>query len=366
MEKTSEALTVNYEGQPCYNIEYHKEYQGLRSVIQDLGCQNRKICIVTDSNVGRVYSDIVKKELSESSKEVYVFTFVAGEINKNLDTVKDLYEFLIHASFDRNDLLIALGGGVVGDLTGFAAATYLRGIRFIQAPTSLLSMVDSSIGGKTGVDFNAYKNMVGAFYMPKCVYMNINSLRSLNDTQYLSGMGEIIKHGLIKDVAYYHWMKERVQEIKQKDYNTILELIRTSCLIKKAVVENDPKEKGERALLNFGHTLGHAIEKLKGLTLLHGECVALGMVAASFISMRRGMISEKEFFDIENTIKDFSLPVRITGLSVDEILDAASRDKKMDGVKIKFILLKSVGEAYIDTTVTNDEMKAALVYVLGE
>lgn len=365
MNKKEERLTVLYENTPCYDILLTDSYKQLCEELVLLECKERKICIVTDSTVGSIYATLVKKQIESYAKEVHVFTFAAGEVNKNLNTVSELYEYLIKFSFDRNDVLIALGGGVVGDLTGFAAATYLRGVRFIQMPTSLLSMVDSSIGGKTGVDFQAYKNMVGAFYMPKCVYMNLNSLHTLSEKEYISGMGEIIKHGLIKDRSYYEWMKSNVSGIINKDYATLLTLIHQSCLIKKGVVERDPKEKGERALLNFGHTLGHAIEKLMGLTLFHGECVAIGMVAASYISMQRGMITNDEFDDVVNTIKSFSLPVHIKGVDPTEVLEVASRDKKMDAGKIKFVLLRSIGEAYIDTTVSQQEMLEAVNYLLS-
>ena len=188
-------------------------------------------------------------------------------------------------------MLVALGGGVVGDLTGFAAATYLRGIDFVQVPTTLLSQVDSSIGGKTGVDFLQYKNMVGAFHQPKLVYINTTTLKSLPEREYFSGMGEVIKHGLIKDADYYEWIKENIDAIKAREHEAVREMIYQSCLIKGGVVERDPKEKGERALLNFGHTLGHAIEKLKDFTWLHGECVAAGCCLAAEISCIKGNIS---------------------------------------------------------------------------
>lgn len=364
MNSYDDKITVIYEDKPCYDILYHNDFNGLHSVLEELKCQDRKVCIVTDSNVGMNYADIVKNQISKDVKEVYVFTFPFGEVNKNLDTVHNLYEFLIRKAFDRNDILFALGGGVVGDLTGFAASTYLRGIRFIQIPTTLLSMVDSSIGGKTGVDFNSYKNMVGAFYMPKCVYMNLDTLHTLKDTEYFSGMGEIIKHGLIKDAIYYEWLKKNRKDIEDKNYNVLCSMIKTSCNIKKEVVEKDPKEQGERALLNFGHTIGHAVEKLMGLRLLHGECVGIGMVAASYISMERGFISNEEFLDIETTIKAFHLPVRISGLDPEEILEVVTRDKKMDAGKIKFILLNKVGEAFIDTTVSKQEMLEAVNYLM--
>lgn len=357
-------LTVNYEGQPAYDILLEPDFQQLTPAVKDLHMEGRKFMIITDSNVGKYYLEAVKRQLLPLAKEVVSFTFPAGENSKSLDTVSECYEQLIQAEFDRNDVLVALGGGVVGDLTGFVAATYLRGIRFIQVPTSLLAMVDSSIGGKTGVDFKAYKNMVGAFHQPKLVYMNIQSLLSLPEPEFNSGMGEIIKHGLIKDAKYYQWLKDNSLKITQRAYESLRDMISRSCEIKRAVVERDPKEQGERALLNFGHTIGHSVEKLKELTLLHGECVCIGMAAASYISLKRGNITIEEYEDILVTMRRFQQPVSTNNLSAEEVYEVTRLDKKMDSDQIKFILLTGIGNAVIDTSVTKDEMLSAIHTVL--
>ena len=359
-----QSLTVNYEGKPSYNIMLEPDFAKLSDTIMDLHMQGRKMLIITDSNVAAYYLEAVIATLSGTAKALKSITIPAGEASKNLDTVSRCYEYLIQAGFDRNDVLIALGGGVVGDLTGFVAATYLRGVRFIQIPTSLLAMVDSSIGGKTGVDFKAYKNMVGAFHQPKLVYMNLSTLLTLPDTEYYSGMGEIIKHGLIKDKPYYEWLKENKAAISSRIYETLCEMVYRSCLIKREVVELDPKEMGERALLNYGHTIGHSVEKLKELSLLHGQCVSLGMAAASFLSLERGHISLEEYRDIQETIKSFHQPIRVNGLSDDEIFEVTKLDKKMDMDQIRFILLKEIGQAYIDPTVSKDEMLRAIRSIL--
>jgi len=357
-------LTVNYENKPAYDILLEPNFNKIVEEIEALKMTGRKFMIITDSNVGKHYAQKLQNLLTPIAKFVQVVTFSAGEKNKSLDTVSMCYEQLILASFDRNDVLIALGGGVVGDLTGFVAATYLRGIRFIQVPTSLLSMVDSSIGGKTGVDFKAYKNMVGAFHQPKLVYMNLLTLDTLPEAEYLSGMGEIIKHGLIKDASYYTWLKENVIAIQEKRYETLQEMIFRSCHIKRAVVENDPKEQGERALLNFGHTIGHSVEKLKELTLLHGECVCIGMVAAACISRNRGNISASAYEDIITTIKLFRQPVSVDGLVAEQVYEITKLDKKMDSDKIKFILLQEIGGSVIDSTVSKEEMLIAIQTIL--
>ena len=363
-ENVMKCINVKCEGKPAYDIVIESGFGGLSEAFNKLEITGRKLCIVTDSNVGPLYAEQVKNELEKTGNAVYVYTFAAGEENKTLDTVQDVYEYLIENHFDRNDCLVALGGGVVGDLTGFSAATYLRGIKFIQVPTSLLAQVDSSIGGKTGVDFRAYKNMVGAFYQPKLVYMNISVLKSLSDRLFNSGFGEIIKHGLIKDAAYYEWLRDNISNIKSRNSDALEQMIYVSCNIKREVVEKDPKEKGDRALLNYGHTLGHAIEKLMAFKLYHGECVTLGMIAALRISVNRGDIDEKAYNDAIDMFKLYDFPLNVTGITAEDVVKVSKSDKKMDAGKIKFILLKEIGNAYIDYDVTDEEMLAALKDVI--
>jgi 3-dehydroquinate synthase len=357
-------LTIHYDEKPIYDIVIECGFDALEQHFRTLNVTGKKLCIVTDSNVGRLYAAQVEQVLLRTGNQVFTYTFTAGEESKNLDTVEDVYEFLIQNKFDRTDMLVALGGGVVGDLTGFTAATYLRGIKFIQVPTSLLAMVDSSIGGKTGVDFRAYKNMVGAFYQPKLVYMNIKVLDSLSERLFNSGFGEIIKHGLIKDMAYYRWIQENRECIVSHDADALMEMVYKSCVIKKNVVELDPTEKGDRALLNFGHTLGHAIEKLSNFNLYHGECVVLGMIAALKLSKNRGLISEDDFSGALKLFGDYSFPLKVDGMTADEIVAISKNDKKMVSGKVKFILLNGTGNAVIDMTVTDEEMKEALKTVL--
>lgn len=357
-------ITVNDKKKPVYDIILDNSFQDLSGELKNLGYENRKICIVTDTNVEKLYLNEVKAELEKAFSFVCVFVFEAGEERKNLETVKRLYETLILQKFDRKDVLAALGGGVTGDLTGFAAATYMRGIDFIQLPTTLLAQVDSSIGGKTGVDFDQYKNMVGAFHQPKLVYMNLNTLSTLPEEQYYAGMGEILKHGLIQDDAYYEWTISNMAEIFVRDQEVLEELIYKSCEIKRKIVERDPKEEKDRALLNFGHTIGHAVEKLKDFKLLHGECVAVGSVAAAHISWKRGYLKEEEFLEIRDMFVAFSLPISVYGLTAEEILKAAKSDKKMEQGNMKFILLKKPGKAVIDRTVTEEEMMDAISYII--
>ena len=344
-----------------------ENYDKLGKEVAALSVQERRLCVVTDSTVAELYSETVIRQLEPVCKEVHLFVFEAGEKNKNLDTVRKLYEFLIQNHYDRNDMLVALGGGVVGDLCGFTAATYLRGIRFIQVPTTLLSQVDSSIGGKTGVDFDAYKNMVGAFHMPQLVYTAAASLLTLTEEQFACGMGEVIKHGLIMDAGYYEWLQEHREEILARDLSICEQMILISCRIKRDVVEQDPTEQGIRGILNFGHTLGHAIEKLMDFKLLHGQCVALGSIAAAYLSAGRGEITMDEAVQIRNVFEEFGLPVSIKdfGLAKEAVIAATKNDKKMDSGKIKFILLHRIGEAFIDRTVTDEQMEQSLDLLMG-
>lgn len=361
--RMSKRLTVNYQKKPIYDIVIETSFENLASEMQNIGCIKRKICIVTDTNVGSVYKEELSQILSAFSLEVISFEIEAGESSKTLENVKKLYELLIRHKFERRDLLLALGGGVVGDLTGFAAATYLRGIDFIQIPTSLLAQVDSSIGGKTGVDFDSYKNMVGAFHQPKLVYMNLNTIRTLPPRQYIAGIGEILKHGLIKSDSYYEWVITNMYEIFEQELPVLEDMIYKSCNIKRIVVEKDPLEKGERALLNFGHTIGHAIEKLMDFKLLHGECVAVGSLAAAHISWKRGLLNNEEFFEIRDMFVGFSLPISVEGLNTDEILAVMKSDKKMESGQIKFVLLNSIGKAFVDKTVSEEELRAAIDFI---
>lgn len=354
-------LTVNYNNCPIYDIVYSDSFDRLPELLNGLNCSKKKICVVSETNVASLYMDAILLSIDKCCKRAVSFIFPEGEQSKNLNVVRDLYEFLITNKFDRNDMLIALGGGVVGDLTGFAAATYLRGIDFIQIPTSLLSQVDSSIGGKTGVDFDSYKNMVGAFHMPKLVYINLTVINTLSDRQFCSGMGEIVKHGLIKNRSYFEWLADNAAQINSRRLDVIGQMVRESNIVKKDVVEKDPTEKGDRALLNFGHTLGHAIEKYMDFKFLHGECVLIGCVLATIISYNKGNISLDDKKLIIKALNSYKPPKLPSDCNIDEIIQYTKNDKKVVGDKIKFILLHDIGNAYIDMNVSDDDMRNALL-----
>lgn len=353
-------MTINYEKKPCYDIVFAGDFSLLAKELAVLSVAERRLCVVCDSNTERLFQEAVEAQLSGCCKKLIFHAFPAGEEHKTLDTVREIYRHLIEEKFDRKDLLIALGGGVVGDVTGYAAATYLRGIDFVQIPTTLIAQSDSSIGGKTGVDFDGYKNMVGAFYMPKLVYMNVGALQELDDRQFYAGFAEVMKHGLIRDASLYEWLLEHMYEIQDKDPATLTEMVTRSCAVKKQVVEKDPTEKGERALLNFGHTIGHAIEKAKNFQMLHGECVALGMVAAAFLSWKKGLLSMEEYYEARDMFVPFQLPISVADIDPAKILALTKSDKKMDAGQIKFVLLKKVGKAFVDRTVTDEEILSAI------
>ena len=361
-------MDVSKDKKFCYPIIFEESFDNLSEVWKECELTTGKVCIVTDTNVEPLYAQQVKAELEKVCSSCVIYAFPAGESSKNLETVQKLYEFLIENHIERKDMLVALGGGVVGDLTGFTAATYLRGISFVQIPTTLLSQVDSSIGGKTGVDFAQYKNMVGAFYMPKLVFMNLSTLLSLAERQFYAGMGEVLKSALIKDGTFYGWIINNLYEIYEKDPEVLRLMVYNCCNIKRLVVEKDWGETGDRALLNFGHTIGHAIEKAKGFELLHGECIALGMVAASFIAYKRQLLSFDEYYEVRDMFVPFNLPITVEDIDPHEILRLTKSDKKMEAGKIKFILLKKIGKAYIDTTVTDEELLLGIneIYVSEE
>lgn len=363
---TEEKLLVKREGDFCYPIYFEKDFSHLSEALLEEGLSGKKMCIVSDSNVAPLYASQVKEELLKVTDQVSLFTFPAGEAYKNLDTVQDFFQFLIENGLDRKSLVVALGGGVTGDLSGFAAAAYLRGIDFIQVPTTLLAQVDSSVGGKTGVDFRQFKNMVGAFHQPRLVYMNMATLQSLPDREFACGMGEIIKTGLICDREFFDFVCANYKVIRTMDPKMLAVMIRRCCAIKAGVVERDPKEQGERALLNLGHTIGHAVEKLMDFQLLHGQCVGVGLVAAAAISLRRGLLTQEEYEQICQVLKLYDLPLSVKGLSPEAILAATKKDKKMEKGQIKFILMDGLGKSFIDNTVTDEELLVGIRTICKE
>jgi 3-dehydroquinate synthase len=272
-----------------------------------------------------------------------------GEQYKNLTTLNLIYDKLLSERFDRHCTLVALGGGVVGDITGFAAATYQRGVHFVQIPTTLLAQVDSSVGGKTGVNHPLGKNMIGAFYQPRCVIVDIDTLNTLDDRQLSAGLAEVIKYGALNDLEFFQWLENNITLLLQRDPQATAFAIERSCRNKAQVVAADEKESGVRALLNLGHTFGHAIENTMGYgNWLHGEAVATGMLMAADLSQRCGWLSRGDVQRIETLLIRARLPVRAPQqLSVETFLEAMAVDKKVKQGQINLVLLKSLGSAFV-------------------
>ena len=314
--------------------------ENIGSYIENLGIANRKtkFCIISDDIVFPLYGGIVKKSAEEKGFGVKYFIFKNGENQKNLSTINDIYYFLYENKFDRNDYIIALGGGVAGDMAGFAAATYLRGIKFIQIATTLLAQVDSSVGGKTGVNLSCGKNLVGAFYQPQMVLCDTKVLRTLSDDIYSDGMAEVIKHGCIKSVELFDSLVNKNISVTDMVYQNVK--------IKSEVVMSDEFETGERAVLNFGHTVGHAIEKYYGFSKIsHGKSIALGMVYAVKISHILKLCEYDLIEKTTNILNIYSLPVNI-GEKIDSkiLSDICCGDKKSENDFIKFVLLEDIGK----------------------
>lgn len=344
-----------------YPICFKNKFDDLINFMSNF--KNSKVCILTDLNVEKLYVNEIK-EILKDNFEVYVYSFEAGEKSKNLDKISEFYKFFLENHFDRKSVIIGLGGGVVGDMAGFSAATYMRGVNFIQIPTTLLAQVDSSVGGKVGVDFSGTKNIIGAFYQPKFVYINVNTLKSLPDREFSAGMAEVIKYGMIMSKDFYNYIKENKKKIKDKDEDELSKMIKKCCEFKAEVVSKDEKEKGMRAILNFGHTIGHSVESLKEFELIHGECVGIGMVAALKILVDRGILTQKELNEFEELLLYFNIPIKTKGIKVEDVYNQMFLDKKVSNNKINFVLLEEIGKAYISNDINKSEFLNAINYIL--
>ncbi len=361
-----DALNISYKNTGSYPVVIEKDYSSLCSYISEMFPQLKRICIVTDTNVSGLYLDSIKSALSDCCEVVTEYIFEAGECSKTLDTVKACYDKLLANDFNRRDLIIGLGGGVTGDVAAFIASSYMRGCRFVNLPTSLLAMADSSVGGKCGVDYDRYKNIVGSIYMPSLVYAATDVLKTLPDREFSSGMAEILKAGLIRDGVFYEWLITNFSEIMDKDAEALKYMLDKAVSIKQYYVTKDPYEEGDRMILNFGHTIGHALEKFFDFKYLHGECVALGMAAAAYISYKRSMLSNEEFYEIRDMFVPFDLPISLEPFEIEGVYSNIGHDKKNTDTGLKFILLKKIGKAVIVNDVSEDEIKEAIKNLIVE
>ena len=321
---------------------------------------SKKIAIITNETVAAIYLNPLLESLS-SHKEIISIVLPDGESYKNQNSLDDIHTQLLKNKADRSITLIALGGGVVGDITGFAAATYMRGVNFIQIPTTLLSQVDSSVGGKTGINHPLGKNMIGAFYQPKCVISDVNVLKTLPSRELSAGLAEVIKYGLIRDLKFFEWLEDNINSLKEMKASSLIEAIQRSCENKASVVEADEFESGIRAILNLGHTFGHAIEVAQGYgNWLHGEAVGAGMVMAAKLSKSMGWLSDKDLDRITSLIKKAGLPTNPPKISTEKYLELMMLDKKTKDGQINLILQKSIGEAVLTNTYDDEKLHQIL------
>ena len=336
----AKSIPVKANDSIIYHIELVHDFSMLPAFLQELGYgRSQKICIVTDSNVAPLYARDVQDLLEKEFDTVILHTFEAGEHNKNLETVNALYQTLIEQHFDRQDLLVALGGGVVGDLTGFAAATYLRGLDYLQIPTSLLAQVDSSVGGKTAIDLPGGKNLVGAFKQPVAVLCDLDTLDTLPKMFLADGMGEVIKYGMIRDEKLF----ELLEQHNLENVSSAMDEIVPTCIdIKRDVVEQDEFDTGERMILNFGHTLGHAVESYYHYeTYTHGSAVAAGMCM-----MTEKTCTPELYVRLCDCVKAYDLPTEVPA-SLSELVPLCGNDKKRASAALRFIVCETIGKAEI-------------------
>ena len=313
---------------------------------------HKRAAVVTNTTVAPLYLDALLTVLKSHGVEIIPIILPDGEEHKNAATLGQIYDALLSHRCERTTPLIALGGGVIGDMTGYAAATYLRGVPFIQIPTTLLAQVDSSVGGKTGINHALGKNMIGAFYQPQVVLADIATLNTLADQELRAGIAEVIKYGLIRDLSFFEWLEQNMDQLLARDATALQYVIARSCQNKAEVVAKDERESGERALLNLGHTFGHAIETGMGYGVwLHGEAVAAGTIMAADLSQRLGWISQQDVTRIYNLFKRAGLPVIAPALGVEKYLQLMGLDKKVVGGKMRFVLLKAIGRAVVSADV---------------
>jgi 3-dehydroquinate synthase len=330
--------------------------------LKEKGFSGRAV-IVTDTNVQPLYGDALNQSLSGAGFSVTVLTVPAGEASKTLETASLLYDGLSAAYVERTTPILALGGGVIGDLAGFVAATYMRGTPYIQVPTSLLAMVDSSIGGKTAVDRGKLKNIIGAFYQPRLVIADIATLKTLPSVELSNGMAEAVKMAAAGDAGFFSYLEENISQAMALDTFVLEKIVRESAVQKAGVVARDEKETGERIILNYGHTVGHAIEAVSDFKLKHGQAVAIGIVAANRLAYRRGLLAENEAMRIRKVLEQAGLPVTIPDFSTgekDRVLEVIKHDKKVFNNKVRFVLLKSIGSPVIVDDVAPELIKEVL------
>lgn len=319
-----------------------------------------KAVIITDSTVHDLYAGQLERGLKQAGFDVTILTVPAGEEHKTLGTAGKIYGNLARAYAERTTPVFALGGGVIGDLAGFVAATYMRGLPLVQVPTTLLAQVDSSIGGKTAVDYDEMKNMVGTFYQPKMVIADLDTLQTLPEIEIINGMGEVIKHAAIRSGLFFEFLEKNLPRILKLDEGVLQAMITDNVKIKADIVSKDEQENGLREILNYGHTVGHAVETVTGFSLRHGHSIATGMVAAARLSSRMGILGERDAARLEDLIARAGLPTHLPDINKLAVVEAMRHDKKVRADKIRFVLLRSIGHAFLADDVDPDVVEEVL------
>ena len=318
----------------------------------------KNLVLITNKKIEKLHISKIKNALIKKNKII----ISDGEKYKNQDSITKIYNYLLKNKYSRDSCIVAFGGGVIGDMAGFAAATYQRGINFIQVPTTLLSMVDSSVGGKTGINHPLGKNMIGSFHQPIAVIVDTEILKTLSKRQFNAGMSEVIKYGIIKDKNFFNWIAKNTDKIKAQDSDSIIKIVKRSCEIKAEIVALDEKEKNIRALLNLGHTFGHAIENYLGYgKWLHGEAVACGFLIACSVAIQKNTMDVSEYNKIKSLLKAFSLPTKLPkNINIERLFEIMSLDKKVKNNKMVYVIPNNIGKAYITNKISKNIVIKAL------
>ncbi len=348
-------------GKDSYNIIIDKGILNQVGTLISKVISPRKAIIVTDKTVAPLYGNVVLNSLSECKFDVKVVSMELREEQKSMTKAEGLYESLFDYEMDRKSLIVALGGGVLGDLAGFVASTFMRGIPFVQIPTTLLAQVDSSIGGKVAVNHPRGKNMIRCFYQPKAVFSDTDTLKTVPREEITAGMVEVIKYGMIKDAAFFEYIEKHLSEIMKLEPAVLEDIIYNSCKVKAHVVELDEKEEGLRAILNYGHTIGHALEALSSYRKYrHGDAVAIGMIYATKIAMEMKLADEEVLKRQESLFVRLGLSLKDTELNPDDIVSILYQDKKTIGGKLRFVLPTEIGNVIIDDRVNEETILKVL------
>lgn len=354
-------VNLDKKNSSSYEIRIGKDILDRMTLLIAKDHKAGRYAVITDDCVYAIYGKKFVDALKDIGLKTFLIEFTAGEASKNIKTVLDIAGKLMESGADRETCLVALGGGVVGDIVGFVASVFMRSVPYIQIPTTLVAQVDSSIGGKTGVDLSFGKNLLGTFYQPQAVFVNLSFLDTLPEKEFNNGLAEIIKYGIIDDEKMFCALEDNMNALKSKDTKFMSNIIENCCHIKKSVVEIDEKEQGLRRILNFGHTLGHALEAISKFTITHGEGVAMGMVAAARISEKMGYLENKASGRIETLIRQAGLPVKIPkSLDVEKIIVQLKMDKKKKNDVIHFVLLKKIGMPFISGSIEHKVIAAVI------